>query len=632
MWAKFPADFTIWLKSVFAWGDTVVSDSYFTHWAGALVNTNTSSVCLLPACVILLLVPELLKVLINIVLFLSLLFLLSWLGIGLFGSWVVIVMMIIVSLVVWVMERVMDIMVISDSVLIVMVMMFIVVEVMVEVVVFWVFTIDEMWLSVFGLIGFMDGLWVNMMVVVVEESMFSVVETVVVIMMVVMVIVMVIVMEVVVCAIMSIYEWVVVDGLVVMMIVMVSMMVSMVVIMPISVVVVMMVGMVCLFMTVVISVDGAIFFMVIVVDIVAISMVSVSISVDTVVTMVTMAKSVSESMISMSVVTPVSSPFTVVSMSISMIFMSKSMVSMVSPCGLMVSTNPPISVVWSFVVWSFMVWSLVVRSVEVGILMMALVWENVTNCNIISIMMGVPFSHVVSPVSLGVLHFLSVSTNVVVVMWVWELMWEDLKGSLSVVLGIDNTDVSSIMVIIVVAKVVWVVLIMDVVVIVVSIDMSLESVTKFMVVISMVAIVTILEMWLFVKSVLNVVAIISESSVFTMHVVALMAEVVTETMVSDEQWVRLASLSELLGVLDLGAICSLVLMWAHISVSLWENTLIRVTIVMVFSTGVVSLVGGLNVVRSSIMVIGWVSGVVSISVVQLVMRSSVVWGGMNIVV
>jgi hypothetical protein len=38
------------------------------------------------------------------------------------------------------------------------------------------------------------------------------------------------------------------------------------------------------------------------------------------------------------------------------------------------------------------------------------------------------------------------------------------------------------------------------------------------------------------------------------------------------------------------------------------------------------------VVRSSIVVIGWVSGVVNISVAILVMRSSVVWGSMNIVV
>ena len=63
--AKFPADLTIWLESVLAWGDAMVSDSYFTDWAGALVDTNASSVGLLPAGVILLLIPELLKVFIS---------------------------------------------------------------------------------------------------------------------------------------------------------------------------------------------------------------------------------------------------------------------------------------------------------------------------------------------------------------------------------------------------------------------------------------------------------------------------------------------------------------------------------------------------------------------------------------
>ena len=223
------------------------------------------------------------------------------------------------------------------------------------------------------------------------------------------------------------------------------------------------------------------------------------------------------------------------------------------------------------------------------ILMVAFVWKDVTNSDIISIVMGVSFSHVVSPVSLGVLHFLSVSTNVVVVMWVWELMWEDLEWSLSVVLGIDNTDVSGIMVIIMVAEVVWVVLIMDVVVEVVSIYMSFKSMSKIMV--AIVTFMTILEMWLFVKSVLDMVAIISESGVFTMHIVAFVTgEVMTESVLSNEHWVGFGSLSELLGVLDLGAICSLVLMWGHLSVSFWENTLIRVSIVMMFSTGVVSLV------------------------------------------
>ena len=566
MWAKLPADFTIWLKSVFAWGNTVVSDSYFTHWAGALVNTNTSSVCLLPAGVIFLLIPELLEVLINIVLFLSLC-LLGWLSFGLFGSsWVVIVMMIIMSLVVWVMKWVMDIVMVGNGVFIVVIIMMVV---MVEIVVFWVLTVDEMWLSVFGLIGFMDGLWVDVMVVVVEESVFSVVKSMVVIMMAIMVVISMVVM---VGTIVSVYEWIVVDGFVVMMIVVVSVMISMVVSMPVSVVVsivmvIVVIVMVCLFMTVVVSVNGAIFFVVVVVDGVAISVITVS-------------EAVSVSMVSMSIVTPVGSPFTVVSMSISVevvAFMSESVISVKSP-GFVVSSSPPVS----------MVWGLVVRSIEVSILMVAFVWKNVTNSDIISIVMGVSFSHVVSPVSLGVLHFLSVSTDMVMVMWVWELMWEDLEWSLSVVLSIDNTDVRFIMVIIMVAEVIWVVLIMDVVVEVVSIYMSFKSMSKIMV--AIVTFMTILEMWLFVKSVLDMVAIISESSVFTVHIVAFVTEVMTESVLSNEHWVGFGSLSELLGVLNLGAICSLVLMWGHLSVSFWENTLIRVSIVMIMSTGVVSLV------------------------------------------
>ena len=566
MWAKFPADFTIWLKSVFAWGNTVVSDSYFTHWAGALVNTNTSSVCLLPAGVIFLLIPELLEVLINIVLFLSLC-LLGWLSFGLFGSsWVVIVMMIIMSFVVWVMKWVMDIVMVGNGVFIVVIIMMVV---MVEIVVFWVLTVDEMWLSVFGLIGFMDGLWVDVMVVVVEESVFSVVKSMVVIMMAIMVVISMVVM---VGTIVSVYEWIVVDGFVVMMIVVVSVMISMVVSMPVSVVVsivmvIVVIVMVCLFMTVVVSVNGAIFFVVIVVDGVAISVITVS-------------EAVSVSMVSMSIVTPVGSPFTVVSMSISVevvAFMSESVISVKSP-GFVVSSSPPVS----------MVWGLVVRSIEVSILMVAFVWKNVTNSDIISIVMGVSFSHVVSPVSLGVLHFLSVSTDMVMVMWVWELMWEDLEWSLSVVLSIDNTDVRFIMVIIMVAEVVWVVLIMDVVVEVVSIYMSFKSMSKIMV--AIVTFMTILEMWLFVKSVLDMMAIISEPSVFTVHIVAFVTEVMTESVLSNEHWVGFGSLSKLFGVLNLGAICSLVLMWGHLSVSFWENTLIRVSIVMIMSTGVVSLV------------------------------------------
>lgn len=62
MWAEFPADFTIWFETVLARGNTMVSDSNFAYWACALVNANSAAVCLLPASVVSLLVPERLKV------------------------------------------------------------------------------------------------------------------------------------------------------------------------------------------------------------------------------------------------------------------------------------------------------------------------------------------------------------------------------------------------------------------------------------------------------------------------------------------------------------------------------------------------------------------------------------------
>ena len=109
-------------------------------------------------------------------------------------SWVFIVMM-------WVMKWVMDFMVILDGVFVMMVIVVVVIMVPVMVFsVFWVLSIDEMWLSMFGFISFMNGLWVDMMVVVVEESMFSVMKTVVSIMVVVIMV-----------SIESICEWVVVD-------------------------------------------------------------------------------------------------------------------------------------------------------------------------------------------------------------------------------------------------------------------------------------------------------------------------------------------------------------------------------------------------------------------------------------
>ena len=60
--------------------------------------------------------------------------------------------------------------------------------------------------------------------------------------------------------------------------------------------------------------------------------------------------------------------------------------------------------------------------------------------------------------------------------------------------------------------------------------------------------------------------------------------------------------------------------------SLWENTLVRVAIVVVLSASVVSLVRGLNVVWSGVEVVGWVSSVVGICVAELIVRGCVVWG------
>ena len=405
-------------------------------------------------------------------------------------SWVFIVMM-------WVMKWVMDFMVILNGVFVMMVIMvvFIVVPVMVFSV-FWVLSIDEMWLSMLGFISFMNGLWVDMMVVVVEESMFSVMKTVVSIMVVVFMV-----------SIESICEWVVVDGFViVVMIVMViiSMMSS---VMVISVMVSMVEGIVVimsLFVIVVLSVDGSKFLVVVVVDVVTIvakSMVAITVSV-----------AITISMLRVSImVTEVCSPFTVVSVSVSMF----SEVSEWS--GFVVCSGPPIRVVWGLVVCGTPVSSFM--SVVLTIMR-----KDVTNSHIIGIVVGVLLSHVVSVVSLGVLHLLSVSSNVVMIVWVWELMWVDFERSL-VMFWINNTNVGSIMELIMMSESISVVVSMSGMVVIMSINA--------------VAVVSISEMWLFVEAVLNVVAIISESSVFTMWVlvVAVVAEVVTETMVSHEHWV-----------------------------------------------------------------------------------------------
>ena len=406
-------------------------------------------------------------------------------------GWLVFMMM-------WVVKWVMDIVVILNSVFVMMVIM---VVVMVPVMVFWVLSVNEMRLSMLGFISFMNGLWVDMMVIVVEESMLSMVETVVSVMVeVIMVSVMV---EVTMVSIKSICEWVVVDGLVIIvMIVMViiSMMSSVMVISMMEVMVVIM----SLFVIVVLSVNGSKFLMVVVVDVVTIvakSMVAITVSM-----------AIPISMFGVSImVTEVSSPFTVVSVSVSMF----SEVSEWS--GFVVCSSPPIRVVWGLVVCGTPVSSFMS-------VVMTIMRKDVTKSHVISIVVGVRLSHVVSVVSLGVLHLLSVSSNVVMIVWVWELMWVDFERSL-VMFWINNANMGSVMELIMMSESISVVVSMSGMVVIMSINA--------------VAVVSISEMWLFVEAVLNVVAIISESSVFTMWVlvVAVVAEVVTETMVSHEHWV-----------------------------------------------------------------------------------------------
>ena len=402
-----------------------------------------------------------------------------------------------ISVMMWVVKWVMDIVVVCNGVFVMMVIVVVVIMVPIMVLsVFWVLSIDEMWLSMFGFISFMNGLWVDMVVVVVKESMFSVVETVVSIMMVVIMV-----------SIESICEWVVVDGFVIIMVIVVViismvssiMVVSMMVSMMHAIMVIM-----SLFVIVVLSVDGSEFFVIVVVDVVTImakSMVAITEAV---------AKTISVLRVSV-MVTEVCSPFTVVSV-------SESMFSKVSEwSGFVVCTGPPISVVWGLVVGGTPVSSFM--SVVLTIMR-----KDVTNSHIIGIMVGVLLSKMVSVVSLGVLHLLSVSSDVVMIVWVWELMWVDFERSL-VMFWINNANVGSVMEFIMMSESISVVLSMSGMVVIMSINTM--------------AVMSICEMWLFVKAVLNLVAIISISSVFTMwvFVVAVVAEVVTETMVSHEHWV-----------------------------------------------------------------------------------------------
>ena len=62
-----------------------------------------------------------------------------------------------------------------------------------------------------------------------------------------------------------------------------------------------------------------------------------------------------------------------------------------------------------------------------------------------------------------------------------------------------------------------------------------ESMAKIVMGIAMVSIVAVSEVWLFVETVLDVMAVISEASVLAVHVMALVSEVVAEAVVSEEQ-------------------------------------------------------------------------------------------------
>ena len=69
---------------------------------------------------------------------------------------------------------------------------------------------------------------------------------------------------------------------------------------------------------------------------------------------------------------------------------------------------------------------------------------------------------------------------------------------------------------------------------IVSVNM-VESMAKIMVGVTVVSIVSVSEVRLFVKAVLDVVAVISEASVLSVRVVALVSEVVAKAVVSKEE-------------------------------------------------------------------------------------------------
>jgi hypothetical protein len=171
VWAEFPADFTIWLVSVLAWGNAVISDSYFAGWASALVDTNATAIGLLPAGIIGLLVPERLKLIISAVLLLSLA-----LGGGLLVGWGIMVEVGIDGFVLGNVSLVgSDVCLLGcgDSLIVSGLGGNLVVSDVFLVLGFlWEITVDDVVLSVLGLVSLMEGLWVDV-VVIVDDSVVS---------------------------------------------------------------------------------------------------------------------------------------------------------------------------------------------------------------------------------------------------------------------------------------------------------------------------------------------------------------------------------------------------------------------------------------------------------------------------
>jgi hypothetical protein len=171
VWAEFPADFTIWLVSVLAWGNAVISDSYFAGWASALVDTNATAIGLLPAGIIGLLVPERLKLIISAVLLLSLA-----LGRGLLVGWGIMVEVGIDGFVlgnVSLMGSDMCLLGCGNSLIVSGLGGNLVVSDVFLVLGFlWEITVDDVVLSMLGLVSLMKGLWVDV-VIIVDDSVVS---------------------------------------------------------------------------------------------------------------------------------------------------------------------------------------------------------------------------------------------------------------------------------------------------------------------------------------------------------------------------------------------------------------------------------------------------------------------------